>query len=1557
MLHLTRKLHYFTQSTNFFACLLQNSSCIATVSSQGRLLIYAVKQVVESQPLHASFDMPDWIERPDIQYEVRVRWKRIDSECNTNDDIVCAAFPPSPKALTANVNAECDGQESDAENWMEPRKALLKPYPPVILQSSITAMCAGNFGRGILVGTRCGMVAKISWLGEVLQLFSLTDSLPEPLSLRRMASDACVFGDSSSWESSRDRDCTLTGFGIKSMTFNNSLQLLAMVRAQGPKEHGSLCLGVLCGDMCFIRDVTITENEATVKAVKPRQKDRKGFKKESALMPHESESLSSAVSVTNVSFSATSSLLGVCLSDGTILVSRVEHYRTGTRSERRLSLHRRMSSESYKFSVSDSDFDLKAEDEATQSLRESRMDRLWGYEVQHLLCLNHSNDNLHGLPQCPDSTWVPVSSLCFSPDASAVAVAQGASLIIWSTVNGKKLSNTSSNDEMLREDPLCDPKAAVQPENRPFCSLSWGYYGYRIIAAPDDFECSEDSGSSSSDTVIVAFDILSTATSELSSSQLCFRSYDRVIILDTLPWEPKMRYWLTLPVHQGYITANGPVKYVSTSPSGAHIAVAGSNGFVLFSRARRRWLLFSSIQQEREMVASGMCWWGEEAVFIICRQASGYMLHLYPRYHLSANSELLKPLRLPHGLKPSFMSCITEGHGESVWLLIGGLRDCFVCQFRARTSLLKAHGTHSAYLCSSYEVTLPHVLDDGAPHELPRSSDVGAPRRMFLVPHVSPPLVAILDYCGTLAVMKLPSERRASRSSVASFAPEETPTPTQLSFSGRNPIEVIKRGVVSIVDLSSLFNGKLIGTNNHLDALCPCYLLHYSDVDVDDQFVSNNNCLRGTLWCPALNLKPLTQHSRNTQPVLGSDEGVVSPQSSLNLGHEQEGFVSAFRHLVGDLNMGLVPSLGCTVHVSQTMYTSNTEPTRFELRTVTYPSLCILLRHLVVLGRLQQQRSGQEIPSTHSGRDASMIRRLALHICSGVEESSPSNTILQEMLPSDAFSIAALLIRRLLITYPGCIPETLELLLRHELEELRSHSRQRRKETSQFKKEDMTYWPYFDTVRLSQVAPECFLEVLARVARKVEPELASFLFPIHLITAPSKLLLGNIGIENITDDHGIVAYPPHLVHECILVNRLKTATWYLTLIRDDIILGLVEAGNVEGLVGKVIPPEMYPLTILSGRKGWCHGLSHALSCCLFLLAMEQGTTSDERVLRLLPEIWLFARKRERSPGVSTPTPTERKKPSLSPDPAIQQVERTTSPLRKSESSRSSGWLEWLWGSSTNIMPPTNPVTPLRSIRASRPINGETAAAAAPHGLSAEEFNNNDDFVCSSSDASPFRKNSMRELIVADPKLFDAIDRTRELYSMSPSCAADVLRRFLWNKLASSNIIAAMTVFSSLTQGEISEDAGIDKSEVLSSLRQSPMPADHRSPAGSEDSSLMDMFLSYARACRLTPREAVMVSAGSEGMLMLEQLWCVSKALHHCGYMLVCALLLGKTTALSSTLANSPPRVKGGYPVFLLAMKSCIEAGTEMEDSILDDTIARRLASLLQLGSGVTLTVA
>ncbi len=48
------------------------------------MLIYAVKQVVESQPLNAGFATPDWIEHVEMQYEVNnflifIEWKAKDT--------------------------------------------------------------------------------------------------------------------------------------------------------------------------------------------------------------------------------------------------------------------------------------------------------------------------------------------------------------------------------------------------------------------------------------------------------------------------------------------------------------------------------------------------------------------------------------------------------------------------------------------------------------------------------------------------------------------------------------------------------------------------------------------------------------------------------------------------------------------------------------------------------------------------------------------------------------------------------------------------------------------------------------------------------------------------------------------------------------------------------------------------------------------------------------------------------------------------------------------------------------------------------------------------------------------------------------------------------------------------------------------------------------------------------------------------------------------------------------------------------------------------------------
>lgn len=115
-----------------------------------------------------------------------------------------------------------------------------------------------------------------------------------------------------------------------------------------------------------------------------------------------------------------------------------------------------------------------------------------------------------------------------------------------------------------------------------------------------------------------------------------------------------------------------------------------------------------------------------------------------------------------------------------------------------------------------------------------------------------------------------------------------------------------------------------------------------------------------------------------------------------------------------------------------------------------------------------------------------------------------------------------------------------------------------------------------DAVYLAQLAPGCFHEVVARVARKTEPELHSLLFPIHVgdearrgrsgsgngresAVKPdwesSSLLEGGDGGSGDDDgygpDWGRWAHPTHLFHDCLVAGKLTTAAWYLPLIRDD----------------------------------------------------------------------------------------------------------------------------------------------------------------------------------------------------------------------------------------------------------------------------------------------------------------------------------------------------------------------------------------------------------------------
>lgn len=91
--------------------------------------------------------------------------------------------------------------------------------------------------------------------------------------------------------------------------------------------------------------------------------------------------------------------------------------------------------------------------------------------------------------------------------------------------------------------------------------------------------------------------------------------------------------WLVVPVPTSYLASNWPLRYCANDRTGANVAVAGRNGFALYSTCTRKWKLFGNETQERDFVVTGgLVWWQD---FIVLASYSILDerddLRIYPR--------------------------------------------------------------------------------------------------------------------------------------------------------------------------------------------------------------------------------------------------------------------------------------------------------------------------------------------------------------------------------------------------------------------------------------------------------------------------------------------------------------------------------------------------------------------------------------------------------------------------------------------------------------------------------------------------------------------------------------------------------------------------------------------------------------------------------------------------------------------------------------------------------------------------------------------------------------
>lgn len=159
------------------------------------------------------------------------------------------------------------------------------------------------------------------------------------------------------------------------------------------------------------------------------------------------------------------------------------------------------------------------------------------------------------------------------------------------------------------------------------------------------------------------------------------------------------KQWVVVPLPSTYSAANWPIRYTAMDASGENLAVAGRAGLALYSVANRRWKLFGSESQERDIIVSGgLLWWGSYIVLAAYSVASDCdQLRLYPR-----------DARLDN-------SCATVSRLPAQALLLNILKDHLVtfCS-DARVTIYALAVKDNVNSGSSVEVTALQMIDISA---------------------------------------------------------------------------------------------------------------------------------------------------------------------------------------------------------------------------------------------------------------------------------------------------------------------------------------------------------------------------------------------------------------------------------------------------------------------------------------------------------------------------------------------------------------------------------------------------------------------------------------------------------------------------------------------------------------------------------------------------------------------------------------------------------------------------------------------------------------------------
>lgn len=220
----------------------------------------------------------------------------------------------------------------------------------------------------------------------------------------------------------------------------------------------------------------------------------------------------------------------------------------------------------------------------------------------------------------------PIKSMRYSPDSFALATCwEGGDFAIWSVFGS--LLFCSQQWHLASHINMSIKSVRI-------CCLAWGREGHNLWMSTiregdpngeklnvnnlDNNSIGSETSNQTEEVITISLahsNLSSNPHSTCSSDSIVLMSEDRIYIGPSAPHKDKFDHWIVIDLPQSYLSVNYPIRYASVDRECENLAIAGNQGFAIYSIELSKWKFSSkNFEDENFSVCGDLIWWKDYLV-------------------------------------------------------------------------------------------------------------------------------------------------------------------------------------------------------------------------------------------------------------------------------------------------------------------------------------------------------------------------------------------------------------------------------------------------------------------------------------------------------------------------------------------------------------------------------------------------------------------------------------------------------------------------------------------------------------------------------------------------------------------------------------------------------------------------------------------------------------------------------------------------------------------------------------------------------------------------------